>query len=66
MREWIRNLAERFVREVGHECQEQLRHGADEAAAALFNGSAYVMYPRGSHDDAHRVQQPQIEQEREM
>jgi len=26
-------------------------HGAHELAAALFNGGAFVMYPRGSRED---------------
>ena len=41
-------------------------HGAHELAAALFNGSGYVMYPRGSKDDpqqdqGHNVHGPQQE-----
>lgn len=66
MREWLKNLAADFVHDVGHEFMEQARHGAHEAAAALFNGSAFVMYPRGSRDDVQQPEQPQIEQEREM
>jgi hypothetical protein len=26
-------------------------HGSHEASALLFNGSAFVMYARGHHDD---------------
>jgi hypothetical protein len=66
MREWLKNLANDIVRDVGHEIKEQGRHGAHEAAAALFNGSAFVMYPRGSHDGGQVPEQPQIEHEREM
>ncbi len=42
---------QRFVKEVGAELMHKAAHGAHEGAAALFNGSAFVMYPRGQHDD---------------
>ncbi len=37
--------------EIGAELKHQVSAGAHELAAALFNGSGFVMYPRGSHDD---------------
>jgi hypothetical protein len=40
-----------FPREVGAEVVHQVGAGAHELAAALFNGSAFVMYPRGSKED---------------
>jgi hypothetical protein len=40
-----------FGREVKAELKQMGAHGAHELAAALFNGGAFVMYPRGSKDD---------------
>jgi hypothetical protein len=31
--------------------QHFVAHGAHELAAALFNGNAFVMYPRGTRED---------------
>jgi hypothetical protein len=31
--------------------KQQVAFGAHELAAALFNGSGFVMYPRGNRDD---------------
>jgi hypothetical protein len=42
---------EKFVGDVVHESKEKLEQGTHEMAAALFNGSAFVMYPRGTRDD---------------
>ena len=33
------------------EMKDQLAHGSHELAAALFNGSPFVMYARGGRDD---------------
>lgn len=33
------------------EMKDQLAHGSHEMAAALFNGSPFVMYGRGGRDD---------------
>jgi len=37
--------------EIGAEMKNAVAHGAHELAAALFNNSAFVMYPRGTKDD---------------
>jgi hypothetical protein len=37
--------------EVFHEVCHQVPAGSHEMAAALFNGSAFVMYQRGTKDD---------------
>jgi hypothetical protein len=37
--------------EIGKEVKQQAAHGAHELAAALFNNSGFVMYPRGGKDD---------------
>ena len=59
----------KILSEVGSELKQQGAHGAHELVAAIFNGSSYVMYPRGSHDDkeqtveAPAVDQPAIEEQ---
>jgi hypothetical protein len=40
-----------LVPDVKAEMKDQAAHGAHEMAAALFNGNAFVMYPRGGKDD---------------
>jgi hypothetical protein len=42
---------DKIVGDVGHEMKQQAAFGAHELAAALFNESAFVMYPRGARDD---------------
>ena len=42
---------DKIVGDVSHEMKQQLAFGAHELAAALFNGSGFVMYPRGARDD---------------
>jgi hypothetical protein len=63
---------DKILGDIGKELQTQAAHGAHELAAALFNGSAFVMYPRnsGQRDDAQQgqpaiepVQQPEMQQE---
>ena len=44
---------EKILGDVGHEAKQQVAFGAHEIAAALFGGSGFVMYPRGSRDDPH-------------
>jgi hypothetical protein len=55
----------KIVGDVGHETKQQVTFGAHELAAALFNGSAFVMYPRGARDDhgkdGHGVHGPEQE-----
>src|SRR5258708_4913803 len=60
---------DKIVGDVGHEMKQQLAAGAHELAAALFNGSGFVMYPRGTRDDhgkdghgVHGPEQGQAEQ----
>jgi hypothetical protein len=55
----------KILGDVGKELKEQAKHGAHELAAALFNGSAFVMYPRtkdGKDDPQHGL--PEQEQGR--
>jgi hypothetical protein len=42
---------DKIVGDVGHEMKQQVAAGAHELAAALFNGSGFVMYPRGTRED---------------
>jgi hypothetical protein len=53
----------KIVSELGSELKQMGAHGAHELAAALFNGSSYVMYPRGSHDGGKEqtVETPAVE-----
>ena len=51
MREWLKNLMYKAAHEMGAEIKQMGAHGSHEASALLFNGSAFVMYPRGHHDD---------------
>jgi len=60
---------DKIVGDVGHEAKQQVAFGAHELAAGLFNGSGFVMYPRGSRDDqgkeghgVHGPEQGQVEQ----
>lgn len=63
MRQWLKDLVCRAAHEMGSEVKHMASHGSHELAATLFNGSAFVMYPRGTHDDAH--QQPEQAQVQE-
>src|SRR5579871_3224261 len=47
-----------FGQDLKEELAYQAQAGAHELAAALFNGSAFVMYPRGGNDD-HGVHGPE-------
>ena len=52
----------KILSDVGTEVKQMGAHGAHELAAAIFNGSPYVMYPRGSHDDKEQaVEAPAVE-----
>jgi len=50
------------VPEIGAELKQMGAHGAHELAAALFNNSGFVMYPRGTRDD-HGVHGPELGKE---
>jgi hypothetical protein len=52
---------QKMGQDLGNEIVQQTQAGAHELAAALFNGSAFVMYPRGTRDD-HGVHGPEKEQ----
>jgi hypothetical protein len=54
---------EAILKDVGKELKEQGKHGAHELAAALFNGSSFVMYPRQGKDDQPQHGQPEVQQE---
>jgi hypothetical protein len=57
---FLRKLGEDIVRDVSHEFWNGAGpQGAHELAAALNTGSAFVMYPRGKHDDGPGVHGPQ-------
>ena len=45
------------------ELKDQLAHGAHELAAALFNGSPFVMYGHGGRDDQPQHGLPEMQQE---
>ncbi len=47
-----------IIPDVKAELVHQIGAGAHELAAALFNGSAFVMYPRGGKDD-HGIHGPE-------
>jgi hypothetical protein len=66
MREWLKNMVTEAAHQMGSELKQMGAHGSHELAAALFNGSAFVMYPRGTREDVHQPEQAQIEHEREM
>jgi hypothetical protein len=48
--------------DIARETKQMGAHGAHEFASGLLGGSAYVLYPRGTHDDA-KKEQPQVERE---
>jgi hypothetical protein len=51
---------DKIVGDVGHEMTQQVASGAHELAAALFNGSGFVMYPRSDQGkDGHGVHGPE-------
>ncbi len=56
----------KILGDIGAELKEQAAHGAHEMAAALFNGSAFVMYPhQGRHEEPqHGLPEQQQEQSR--
>ncbi len=45
--------------DIGHELKEQVAHGAHEAAAALFTGSSFVMYPHAGKEQEGQAQPAQ-------
>jgi hypothetical protein len=62
----------KILSDVGTELKQQWAHGAHEMSAALFNGTAFVMYPRNDsqrEDPQHglppieAVKQPEAQQE---
>lgn len=70
MRGWLKDLMCKAAHEIGGELRQMGAHGSHELAAALFNGSPFVMYQKGSHDDPSVSQsvpdQAHVEHEREM
>ena len=59
----------KILSDVGEELKHQVSAGAHELAAALFNGSAFVMYPRheGSVEDPqHGLSEQQKENDHGM
>jgi hypothetical protein len=54
-----------ILSDIGSELKQQAAHGAHELAAALFNGSPFVMYPRspnGKEDPQHGLS-PEAQQQ---
>ena len=45
------------------EMKDQLAHGSHELAAALFNGSLFVMHARGGRDDEPQHSSPEVQQQ---
>ena len=66
MKQWLKVLSDGLKNagnEIAGELKHKAAHGAHELAAALLNQqSGFVMYQRGTHDDAQK-EQPQIERE---
>jgi len=57
----------KILGDIGNELKNQAAHGSHELAAALFNGSPFVMYPRtkeGKEDPQHGLPEKQQEQDR--
>ena len=50
---------DKIKRDLGKELTHQVAAGAHELAAALFNGHAFVMYPRNGQEDQPAQQQGQ-------
>jgi hypothetical protein len=54
----------KIANDIGKEVKGMVAHGAHEMAAALFNNSAFVMYPRGGKEDPKpEVQKPEVQKE---
>jgi hypothetical protein len=53
-------------KDLKEEATYQLGAGAHELAAALYNGSAFVMYPRGTRDDDQHRNGPEQGQQHEQ
>lgn len=49
----------------GNFTKHMVAHGAHEVAAAMLNGSGFVMYPRGTHED-HTNEQAKVQQQPEQ
>jgi hypothetical protein len=64
MRAWIKEQLARATQEIGAELKQMAAHGSHEVSAAIWNGSAFVMYPRGTRDDPqiNPVEQEQSQQ----
>lgn len=63
----------KILSDIGSEIRQSTAHGAHEAAAVLFNGSGFVMYPRSAGPQKEDPQQglaeetikpPELQQER--
>jgi hypothetical protein len=56
---------DKILSDVVAETKQLAAHGAHELAAALFNGNAFVMYPRGTREDRPKQdeKEPQKEQD---
>jgi len=53
---------EKIASDLGKEVTHQVGMGAHEISAAIFNNSAFVMYPRGSKDDHMQEQGKDVQQ----
>ena len=63
MKEWLKEAVCKAAREMWAEAKHMVPMALTNTSAAIFSGSAHVMYPRGHHDDP-KIEQPH--QEREM
>jgi hypothetical protein len=58
---------DKIATDIGQELKHQVGAGAHELAAALFNGNAFVMYPRSADaKDDHGVHGPEQTQDNRM
>jgi hypothetical protein len=55
----------KILSDVGTEMKEMGKHGAHELAAALFNNSAFVMYPRAGQEQEAKQPEHQAEMEQD-
>ena len=46
----------KIASDIGKELEHQLKFGAHEMGAAIFSGSAFVMYPKAGQEDNRGIQ----------
>ena len=53
----------KFFSDITAEMKEQLAFGSHELAASLYNGSPFIMYGRGGHDQEPQNGSPEVQQQ---